>query len=83
MIKVILLAVFEVLKAMVFKVAFKHVFERFVTRLVLWGGDKLVGMTTNTLDDKTWIDIKTELSGRRLKVVDDVVRESYYEAWSE
>lgn len=65
------LIVLETLKAMFFKIAFRSVIERFINRLVLWGGDKLVLMTTNELDDKTWADIREQLTGKRLRVSDD------------
>lgn len=72
-----MLILIETLKALFFKIAFKAVLERFITRVVIWGGDKLVLMTTNDLDDKTWADIKSQLTGKRLKVADD------YADWSE
>ena len=82
-----MLIVLETLKAMFFKIAFKHVLERFVTRVVIWGGRKLVSMTTNTLDDDTWADIEAELTGKGLKVADDAlsrrVKDSFSEDWAE
>jgi len=84
MINAVLMIIFEALKSMFFKIAFKAVLERFITRLVLWGGDKLVKMTSNTLDDETWLDIKSQLTGKGLKVADDHLQETLenYD-WSE
>lgn len=87
MLNAIWLIIFETLKAMLLKIAFKHVLERFVTRVVIWGGRKLVSMTSNTLDDATWYDIESELTGKGLKVADQAqasrVNESFSEDWSE
>lgn len=62
--------ILEIVKAMILKIAFKSVLERFITRLVIWGGRKLVKMTTNKLDDKTWLDIEQQLTGKNLIVAD-------------
>lgn len=82
MINAALMIIVETLKAMLFKIAFKSVLERFITRVVLWGGDKLVLMTSNDLDNQTWADIRAELTGKRLKVADDDFKQSF-EDWSE
>jgi hypothetical protein len=71
MLNALMVVIFETLKAMLFKIAFKTVVERFTCRVVIWGGDKLVKMTTNDLDDKTWLDIRRQLTGKRLKVADE------------
>lgn len=81
-----LMFIFEALKVMFFKMATKAVFERFLTRLILWAGDKLVLMTSNTLDDATWLDMKLSLTGKGLKVADQRVEaeaEQFDGGWSE
>lgn len=86
MINAFMLVLIETLKALFFKIAFKAVLERFITRLVIWGGDKLVKMTSNDLDDETWLDIKSQLTGKGLKVADDSFRhevEKDFVGWSE
>jgi len=86
MINAVMMIVIETLKSMLFKIAFKTVLERFTTRVVIWGGDKLVKMTTNDLDDRTWLDIKNQLTGKRLKVADESFNKSIaddFGEWSE
>lgn len=62
--------VLEILKAMVLKIAFKAVLERFITRLVIWGGRKLSKMAGNDLAVETWRDIERQLKGKKLIVAD-------------
>ena len=44
--------------------------ERFVTRLVIWGLEKLRDMSTNDVVDQTVTDIIESLKGKRLVVAD-------------
>jgi len=60
----------EVLLATVAKVAFKAVAERFATRLVIYGLEKLKGYSTNDVVDSTVEDIIQSLKGKRLSVAD-------------
>jgi hypothetical protein len=55
---------------MVAKVAFKAVAERFATRLVVYGLEKLESYSTNYVVKDTVNDIKNQLKGKGLKVID-------------
>ena len=68
---VILNLVKEVLLAMVFKVAWKVVLERALTRVIIASLRWLAKLTTNNVDDQTVEDIIVSLKGKRLKVIDD------------
>ena len=60
----------EILLSMVAKVAFKAVAERFATRLVVYGLEKLESYSTNYVVKDTVNDIKNQLIGKGLKVID-------------
>jgi len=60
----------EILLSMVAKVAFKAVAERFATRLVVYGLEKLESYSTNYVVKDTVNDIKNQLKGKGLKVID-------------
>jgi hypothetical protein len=62
----------EVFLALVAKVAFKTVLERFSTRLVIYGLEKLKGYSTNEVVDETVQDVINQLKGKGLKVVDEL-----------
>ena len=62
----------EVFMALVAKVAFKVVLERFSTRLVIYGLEKLKGYSTNEVVDETVQDVINQLKGKGLKVVDEL-----------
>ena len=62
----------EVFLALVAKVAFKVVLERFSTRLVIYGLEKLKGYSTNEVVDDTVQDVINQLKGKGLKVVDEL-----------
>lgn len=61
----------ESLLAMVFRIGWRVVIERFLTRAVIGGLRKLASMTTNTLASETVEDIVAQLQGKRLKVADE------------
>ncbi|QSX32479.1 hypothetical protein JYB87_11955 [Shewanella avicenniae] len=70
----ILLAVLkETFMALIAKIAFKTILERFFTRLVVYGLKKLRDLNTNEVVDDTLSDIILSLSGKRLKVIEDIV----------
>ena len=62
----------ETLFALVAKIAFKAVAERFATRLVIYGLEKLKDYSTNDVVDGTVQDIVNQLKGKRLKVMDEL-----------
>ena len=61
----------ETFLSLVAKIAFRTVAERFMTRLVIYGLNKLKDYSTNEVVDETVQDIIDQLKGKRLKVVDD------------
>ena len=62
----------EIFLSLVAKIAFKVVLERFSTRLVIYGLEKLKDYSTNDVVDKTVQDVISQLKGKGLKVVDDL-----------
>lgn len=68
--KIILMVLKETLLALVAKVAWKAVAERFLTRLVIYGLEKLRDMSTNDVVDQTVTDVIESLKGKRLVVAD-------------
>lgn len=65
----------EVLMSMIAKIAFRTVAERFMTRLVIYGLEKLMTYSTNDVVKGTVEDIMRQLRGKKLKVVDDIQKE--------
>ena len=61
----------ETFLSLIAKIAFRTVAERFMTRLVIYGLQKLKDYSTNDVVDETVQDIIDQLKGKRLKVVDD------------
>ena len=62
----------EIFLSLVAKIAFKVVLERFSTRLVIYGLEKLKEYSTNDVVDETVQDVISQLKGKGLKVVDDL-----------
>lgn len=62
----------EIFLALVAKIAFKVVAERFASRLVIYGLEKLKKASSNDVVDATVQDIIDQLKGKRLKVVDEL-----------
>lgn len=60
----------EVFLSLVGKLAFRVLAERFATRLVLYGLDKLQSQATNEVAKETVTDIISQLKGKKLKVID-------------
>ena len=63
---------FESSMVLLGKVAWQAVFERFYTRLVIYGLTEIKTMTTNDVVDDTVQDIINQLKGKKLKVVEDL-----------
>jgi len=59
--------------ALIGRLAFRVLAERFFTRLIIYSLDKLVSYTSNTMIEETAHDIKLQLKGKKLKVIDDSV----------
>ncbi len=60
----------EVLKGMFFQVAWKVILERFASRLVIWGLEKIKTLSTNDVTQETVNDIILSLKGKKLKEVE-------------
>lgn len=65
-----LLTIKEILLGLFFKIAWRSVAERFITRGVIWGLKKLRDFSTNDVFDETLTDIIASLRGKRLYVMD-------------
>lgn len=72
MISILFTALKEILMTLVFKLGFKILAERFATRLVIYGLEKLKTYSTNDVVDETVQDIINQLKGKKLKVVDQL-----------
>jgi hypothetical protein len=62
----------EIFLSLVAKITFKVVLERFSTRLVIYGLEKLKDYSTNDVVDETVQDVINQLKGKGLKVVDEL-----------
>ncbi|MBY8292838.1 hypothetical protein KW537_21425 [Vibrio fluvialis] len=60
----------EVLKGLFFQVAWKVILERFASRLVIWGLEKIKTLSTNDVTQETVNDIILSLKGKKLKEVE-------------
>ncbi|EKO3474063.1 hypothetical protein NTH41_002777 [Vibrio fluvialis] len=60
----------EVLKGLFFQVAWKVILERFASRLVIWGLEKIKSLSTNDVTQETVSDIILSLKGKKLKEVE-------------
>ena len=58
--------------SLVGKLAFRVLAERFMTRLVVYGLEKLRGYSTNEVVEETVTDIISQLKGKKLKVIDEL-----------
>jgi hypothetical protein len=64
----------EILLAMIAKVGWRIVAERFITRVVVWGLQKLASMTTNAVATETVQDILQSLQGKDLDVIEKLTK---------
>ena len=62
----------EVFLSLVGKLAFKVLAERFMTRLVIYGLEKIRSYTTNEVIEETVQDVLSQLKGKKLKVIDEL-----------
>ena len=60
----------ETFLSLVGKLAFRVLAERFATRLVLYGLNKLQSQATNEVAKETVTDIISQLKGKKLKIID-------------
>ncbi|MGF1842458.1 hypothetical protein L4C39_04585 [Vibrio clamense] len=59
----------EVLKGLFFQIGWKIILERFATRAVVWGLEKLRDLSTNDVVQATVDDVIASLQGKRLKEI--------------
>ncbi len=62
----------EVFLSLVGKLAFRVLAERFATRLVIYGLNKLRQQSTNEVLEETVQDVLSQLKGKKLKVIDEL-----------
>ena len=62
----------EIFLSLIAKIAFKTVLERFATRLVVYGLNKLKDYSTNEVVDETVDDIINQLKGKKLQVIEQL-----------
>ena len=62
----------EIFLSLLTKVAFKAVGERFATRLVVYGLDKLKDYSDNDVVDETVDDIINQIKGKKLQVIEQL-----------
>jgi len=62
----------EIFLSLIAKIAFKTVLERFATRLVVYGLNKLKDYSTNNVVDETVDDIINQLKGKKLQVIEQL-----------
>lgn len=62
----------ETFLALVAKIAFKTIFERLLTRVIVSSLRKLKDFSDNDVLDETIDDILAMLKGKRLKVIDEL-----------
>ena len=62
----------EVFLSLVGKLTFRVLAERFATRLVIYGLEKLRSYSTNDLVEETVQDVMSQLKGKRLKVIEEL-----------
>ena len=62
----------EIFLSLLAKIAFKAVGERFATRLVVYGLNKLKDYSTNEVVDETVDDIINQLKGKKLQVIEQL-----------
>ncbi|AGB11028.1 TPA: hypothetical protein ACPVYA_004281 [Vibrio parahaemolyticus] len=60
----------EILKGLLMQVAWKVVLERFATRTVIWGLEKLRDLSSNDVVQETVDDVIYSLRGKRLKEIE-------------
>ncbi len=61
----------EVFKGILFQITWKVILERFATRLVIWGLEKIKSLSTNDVTQDTMDDIIMSLQGKKLKEVEE------------
>lgn len=71
MINIIIMLLKEIVLSMLAKLTSRVILERFMTRLVVYGLNKLKSYSSNNVVDETVTDIIEHLKGRKLKLIDE------------
>lgn len=70
--KIALIALKEILLALLAKIPWYAISERLLQRLAVYALEKLKERSTNDVTDQTVQDVIDSLQGKRLKVIDDL-----------
>ena len=62
----------ETFLSLVGRLTFQVLIERFATRLVVYGLEKIQAQATNSVTKETVTDIISQLQGKKLKVIEDL-----------
>lgn len=62
-------SLWEIVKGIFLQITWQVIVERFATRMVVWGLEKLKTLTTNDVMQNTVDDVLLSLQGKRLKEV--------------
>lgn len=62
-------SLWDIVKGIFLQITWQVIVERFATRMVVWGLEKLKTLTTNDVMQNTVDDVLLSLQGKRLKEV--------------
>ncbi|MCE7556381.1 hypothetical protein [Aliivibrio fischeri] len=68
-------SLWEIVKGIFLQITWQVIVERFATRMVVWGLEKLKTLTTNDVMQNTVDDVLLSLQGKRLKEVPVIKKE--------
>ncbi|GEK12012.1 hypothetical protein [Aliivibrio fischeri] len=68
-------SLWEIVKGIFLQITWQVIVERFATRVVVWGLEKLKTLTTNDVMQNTVDDVLLSLQGKRLKEVPIIKKE--------
>ncbi|MBP3140135.1 hypothetical protein ACTFQF_15980 [Aliivibrio fischeri] len=68
-------SLWEIVKGIFLQITWQVIVERFATRMVVWGLEKLKTLTTNDVMQNTVDDVLLSLQGKRLKEVPIIKKE--------
>lgn len=68
-------SLWDIVKGIFLQITWQVIVERFATRMVVWGLEKLKTLTTNDVMQNTVDDVLLSLQGKRLKEIDSNVGE--------
>ncbi len=68
-------SLWDIVKGIFLQITWQVIVERFATRMVVWGLEKLKTLTTNDVMQNTVDDVLLSLQGKRLKEVPVIKKE--------